>query len=541
MTYDIYGDEGIEWQNDNQSSCALNNLLATLGAQFTMFPTADPRLRVSREALSHLASELRDRYAALPELIIGADTRQQSGDFTLTYLFGLPRSTLYIIADVAIPAADPVFPSLAHHSCLAAWYEREVYDLLGLVPSQHPQLERLILPPCWPCSLYPLRKDAGLSVLMTDETGDVYQRSESATVARSLVVGPLQYEMDGPVQLHISIAGETITHLELQSAFTHRGLEQHFEQLPLRRSVALAECSVGDASVAHALAYCQTLETVAGVTVPPKAALVRVALLEIERIANHIAGVGAICAAAGFSLAQTQTLRLYEAILRLNERLAGHRLLRGMVIPGGVARDLSPEMFAELRTKLRQTREGFESVLSLILNNRQLLARIRTSGILTTADARALQTVGVVARASGIDADVRRDRPFAAYADLEFRVPVYQDGDTWARMMVRVDEVGQSLLLIEQVLSRLKPGAIQTPLLDHLPAYSSALGLVESWRGPVLYWVVTGHENSIFRCKIKEPSFVNWRTLCVAAQGQRLADFIPCLQSFGLSIAGHDL
>jgi Ni,Fe-hydrogenase III large subunit/Ni,Fe-hydrogenase III component G len=537
----MYGDEDIDWQNDGQSSHALDNVLAMLGAQLAMFPTVDHRLQVAREALPHLAGELRDRYGALPELIVGADTRQQSGDFTLTYLFGLPRSTLYIIADVAIPAADPVFPSLADHSCLAERYEREIHDLFGLTPRQHPQLERLILPPCWPRGLYPLRKDTSSSVLVTDDVGDPCQRSEGADARQTLVIGPLQHEMDGPVRLHLSIAGETITRLETQSAFTHRGVEQRFEKLPLWRSVALAECSIGDASVGHALAYCQALETVAGITIPPKAALIRVVLLELERIANHIAGVGTICTAAGFGLAQAQTLGLYEAMLRLNERLAGYRLLHGMVIPGGVARDLSPEAIAELRTKLRQIREGFDSVLTLILNNRQLLARLCTSGVLAAADARALQAVGIVARASGIDADVRRDRPFAAYADLEFRVSTYQDGDTWARMMVRVDEVGQALLLIEQALSRLKPGAIQILLPDNLPAYTGALSLVESWRGPVLYWVVTGQENSIFRCKIREPSFVNWQTLCTMAQGQHLADFIPCVQSFGLSIAGLDL
>jgi Ni,Fe-hydrogenase III large subunit len=151
-----------------------------------------------------------------------------------------------------------------------------------------------------------------------------------------------------------------------------------------------------------------------------------------------------------------------------------------------------------------------------------------------------MQIVGIPARASGIDADTRRDHPFAAYADLSPRIVVFTEGDVWARMMVRVEEVRESVQLILRALDRLPKGEIATSI-PQLPEGASAFGLVEGWRGPIWHWVVAGKNNSLTRVKVKDPSFANWSALNYAILKNIVPDFPLCNKSFNLSYAGNDL
>src|SRR5207247_2319307 len=159
-----------------------------------------------------------------------------------------------------------------------------------------------------------------------------------------------------------------------------------------------------------------------------------------------------------------------------------------------------------------KVRNDFNEVVAMALDSTLVLDRLHATGVLTNADARDLQVSGVPARASGIDADTRRDHPYAAYADLKFRVPVFHEGDVWARMMVRVEEVNESVELILQALEELPAGETRVPI-GRMPAGSSAFGLVEGWRGPIWHWVVAGEIDTLARVKVKDPSFSNWPAL----------------------------
>jgi Ni,Fe-hydrogenase III large subunit len=162
------------------------------------------------------------------------------------------------------------------------------------------------------------------------------------------------------------------------------------------------------------------------------------------------------------------------------------------------------------------------------------------TGILPPQAARDLGIVGLAARASGIDADFRRDHPHDAYEDLHFDVPVEQGGDVRARLMVRAREVEQSLGLLRQVLDRLPDSAIATALPDRLPADSSALGWAEAWRGPITHWVATDREGRLARVKITDPSYLNWPGLVLAVPGNIIPDFPVINKSFNLSYSGND-
>lgn len=501
---------------------------------------SEVRLTIGRDQIPTLADYLHANFRARPELILAEDTRARHGGYTLRYIFELEGTDAFVIASAIIPADEPTFPSLARRWYLASRFEREIHDLFGLVPVEHPDLRRLPLHPFWPADYHPLLKDAAPPVEFGDEGVPFSFRRVEGEGIHEITAGPVQAGIGEPGYFRFSLAGETIINLESRLYFVHKGIEKLFETMPLTRAVELAERISGDSSVAHALAFCQALESVARLTIPARAAYLRVVWLELERLYNHLADVGAICADAGFAVANAHTMRLREEALRLNARLTGHRLLRGAVVAGGIGCDLSAEQIKDTLATAARIVADFNEVVELALGNRLLLNRLRGIGCLTPRTAREMQVVGIVARASGVDADARRDHPFAAYAALPVRTPVFSEGDVWARLMVRIEEAREAVRLITRALNDIPPGEIARPL-PSLAAGVCAFGLVEGWRGPIWHWVVAGEKGLLARVKVKDPSFANWPALNYAILKNIVSDFPLVNRSFNLSYAGNDL
>jgi Ni,Fe-hydrogenase III large subunit/Ni,Fe-hydrogenase III component G len=498
------------------------------------------RVSVPREKLTGFADYLQDAAHARPELIVAEDTRFEGGGFTLRYIFALEGAAEFVIASVSVPAGDPMFPSLATRWYLASRFEREMHDLFGLVPAGHPDLRRLPLHQFWPAEYHPMLKDVTAREDFYDDGAPFPFRRVEGEGLYEITVGPIHAGIIEPGHFRFSVEGETIINLESRMYFVHKGIEKLFESAPLARGVQLAERVSGDSSVAHALAFCQAVEALAGVTIPPRAAYLRVVLLELERLYNHIADVGAICTDTGFAVANAHALRLREDLLRLNARLFGHRLLRSVLLPGGVAQDLAAAQSDDAQFSIARISADFAEIVGIATHNGLVLDRLRGTGRLSRQTARDLQVVGVAARASGIDEDARRDHPFAAYGDLLPRVIVHQDGDVWARLMVRVEEAREAARLIETALRGLPAGNLAEPL-EALAEGEGAFGLVEGWRGPVWHWVVAGNNNTLRRVKIKDPSFANWPALNYAILENIVPDFPLVNKSFNLSYAGNDL
>jgi Ni,Fe-hydrogenase III large subunit/Ni,Fe-hydrogenase III component G len=509
-------------------------------SQIEARPPRELRVAVPREKLIEFADHLRKRETARPELIVAEDTRSASGDFALRYIFALDHADPLIIATISVPAENPVFPSLATRWYLASRFEREIHDLFGLVPAGHPDLRRLPLHQFWPSDYHPMLKGTTVRQDFHDD-GEPYPfRRVQGEGVYEITVGPVHAGIIEPGHFRFSVEGETIINLESRMYFVHKGIEKLFESASLDQGLKLAERISGDSSVAHAVAFCQAVEALAGTMIPPRAAYLRVILLELERLYNHIADVGAICADTGFALANAHALRLREDLLRLNKRLFGQRLLRGALALGGVARDTSAEQIADARRTIERTIADFDEVVDLATHNGLVLDRLHGTGRLDTQTAREMQVAGLAARSSGIDEDARRDHPFAAYPALALRVVVHSDGDVWARMMVRVEEARESARLIASALAALPHGGTMTPI-NGLPEGEDTLGLVEGWRGPIWHWVVAGRNNSLRRIKIKDPSFANWPALNYAIHGNIVPDFPLVNKSFNLSYAGNDL
>jgi Ni,Fe-hydrogenase III large subunit len=242
----------------------------------------------------------------------------------------------------------------------------------------------------------------------------------------------------------------------------------------------------------------------------------------------------------GYAFGHAHCFRLRERLLRLNARLTGHRLLRGAVVPGGVTGPVASADLAAAAREVDDVVAEFLEIARLSLDNTMVLERLLGTGRLTLRTAREMQVVGLVARASGIDADARRDAPFAAYGALAPHVPVYESGDVWARTMVRIEETRQSAALIAEAARRAPDGpAAVTP--GPLRAGAHAVGLVEAWRGPIWHWVLAGGPSSLARVKIVDPSFRNWPALEYAVLNNIVPDFPLCNKSFNLSYSGNDL
>ncbi|HET9533330.1 MAG TPA: NADH-quinone oxidoreductase subunit C [Blastocatellia bacterium] len=498
------------------------------------------RVQIQREAIPQVADYLRDRFGARPELILAEDTRAARGAFTLRYIFELTGGDVFVIVSATVPASDRTYPSLATRWYLASRFEREIFDLFGLLPADHPDLRRLTKHQFWPADYHPLLKDSIVRSGFTDDGTPYPFRKVEGEGIFEITVGPVHAGIIEPGHFRFSVEGETIVNLESRLYFVHKGIEKLFETMPFTRGVELAERISGDSSVAHAVCFCQAVESLAGVVVPPRADYLRVVLLELERIYNHIADVGAISTDTGFAVANAHAMRLREVLLRLNDQLVGHRLLRGAVLPGGIRTDLTKHQLADLRSTLACIIADFDEVVEIALENNLLVDRLHGTGLLTTRTARDIQVAGLVARASGIDADARRDHATGAYSNLEIRVPVFSTGDVWARFMVRVEEVHEAFNLISRALDDMPEGKVLESI-EVLPEGESAFGLIEGWRGPVWHWVVAGSNNMLERVKVKDPSFANWPALNYAILKNIVPDFPLVNKSFNLSYAGNDL
>jgi len=487
-----------------------------------------------RAAVSDLLEKGHRLSAAFAE-----DRLWAEGCFYVYNVFEQPDSVEYLLLRTLVSDRHPVFPSLAAEIPALNWQEREIQDWFGLIAEGHPNPRRVALHDNWP-DVHPLRKDFAIDTVLPPFEGEqhVYRPTLGEGVFQ-IPVGPIHAGIIEPGHFNFAVAGEPILYLQLRMFYVHKGIEKRFEQLPVNPAVHLAESISGDSSFAHGVAFCQAIEQAAGVEIPERAKRMRTILLELERIYNHVADIGAIATDVGFVIANAHASRLREMILGLNEELTGNRLLRGMVCAGGVRRDWRWDQVEDLAAVLKTFEREFSDLMRIIETSDSTRDRLERTGILHPDKARDLGIVGVAGRASGVDRDVRRDHPYAAYGSVELRVPVYQEGDVLRRLQVRVDEIRQSLGVIRSVASARDHGPYRVSI-SPLPPDRCALSAVEGWRGEILHWIRTGPDNRLERCKIKDPSVNNWPALVEAVQGNIVPDFPVINKSFNLSYSGTD-
>jgi Ni,Fe-hydrogenase III large subunit len=308
----------------------------------------------------------------------------------------------------------------------------------------------------------------------------------------------------------------------------------------LEQAIKLAGRTSGDSTVAYAFAFARAAEAALEASPPPRAVYLRALMAELERLANHFGDIGAICNDASFSIMHAQTGILRERVLRVSDACFGHRLIRDVILPGGVGRDIAPEGPAQLDALLKEVRRVFPALIELYDNTASLQDRTVTTGIVRQDYARQFGAGGYIGRASGRDFDARRSLVYAPYDALSLEVPVLDAGDVNARVWIRIREVEQSLALIEQILDKLPAGAIQAPLAVNDVA-CEGMAIVEAFRGDVLVWLRLAPQARVARCHLRDASWFQWPLLESAVEGNIVADFPLCNKSFNCSYSGHDL
>ncbi len=485
-----------------------------------------PRLEVTREDWLGAASALSAGRLTLSGLW---------GDEDAVHMAVLAQEGPDRLAVLSLACPDGTFPSVGRLHAPAIRLERTVRDLYGLVPEDAPDLRPWLDHGRWGVR-HPLgrREPAPAG-------GDAYEfLPVEGEGLHQIPVGPVHAGVIEPGHFRFTVCGETVVRLEARLGYTHKGIEGLMRGAPLSRAVRLAGHACGDSTVAYALAFSRAAEAALGVEVPLRAQFLRALMAELERLANHLGDIGAICNDASFTLMLAHCGVLRERVLRAAEAVFGHRLMRGQIVPGGVAADLAGEGVAVLRALVAEIRSKFPELVELYDNTSSLQDRTVATGTLKAELARRFGAGGHVGRASGRDFDARRALAFAPYDRLAFEVPVFDEGDVNARVWVRIREVEQSLSLVERILDGLPGGEVAAPA-EPAGEVREGVAVVEGFRGDILAWLRLGADGTVERCHLRDPSWFQWPLLEAAIEGNIVADFPLCNKSFNCSYSGHDL
>jgi Ni,Fe-hydrogenase III large subunit/Ni,Fe-hydrogenase III component G len=457
---------------------------------------------------------------------IGCDDIARDGTLGIVHAFSFDRDDLFVCLRSHAPESDPTFQSLTPLLPSAGWSERECYDLLGMRFEGHPKPKKLILADDWPDGIYPLRKDVPHDLVPPAAENVAYVLDDAPPGTTTVPVGPFHPALHEPAHFAVYVDGETIKGCDYRGFMTHRGIEKLCStQVSYNEVPFIAERICGICGSVHATAYSQAVERAAGIVVPRRAEYIRTLMLEIERIHSHLLWLGVAGHLIGFDTVFMQAWRVREQIMWLCERLTGNRKTYGMIVIGGVRRDITPETAADIRGVLDTVESELAGLERAVEHDTAIHKRTKGVGTLSREDALKWSLVGPVARARGVDIDARRDHPYAAYDELKFDVPVFDGCDVWSTLLVRLVETFESIRIIRQVLDQMPAGPLLVECSDAIPPRHHAISVVEAPRGEAVHYVITGEENRPDRWRVRAPTYPNLQGVPAMLLNEQFADF----------------
>jgi Ni,Fe-hydrogenase III large subunit len=461
-----------------------------------------------------------------------------AGRRTLIGLWGEPRTVHMAtrgggeISVQSLACPRNTFPSVGARHAPAIRLERALCDLHGLradgALDARPWLDH---------GRWRVRHPLGGAIASSGPAAYEFLPAEGESL-HQIPVGPVHAGIIEPGHFRFTASGETVVRLEARLGYVHRGLEGLMLGADLQRAARLAGRACGDSTVAYAIAFAAAAEDALGVRAPPRALWLRALMAELERLANHLGDIGAVCNDAAFAMMHAHCGVLREQVLRAAQAAFAHRLMMDCVVPGGVSADLGGAAgVAAITALVRTVRERFPLLVALYDDTASLQDRTVDTGIVSNELVERFGAGGYVGRASGRAFDARKAFAYAPYDQLSFQVPTREEGDVNARVWIRIEEVGQSLSLVEQILAGLPQGASRVDL----PASSGeSMALVEGFRGDVFAWVGI-EDRKVAAVNLRDPSWFQWPLLEAAIEGNIVADFPLCNKSFNCSYAGVDL
>jgi Ni,Fe-hydrogenase III large subunit len=432
---------------------------------------------------------------------------------------------------LALPCPGGAFPSVGRGHAPAIRLERALADLTGLEPvgalDGRPWLDH---------ARWTARHPLGFRTAPLAASPYPFLPADGDSL-HQIPVGPVHAGIIEPGHFRFTASGETVVRLEARLGYLHRGLQARMRGADLALAARLAGRASGDSTVAYALAFARAAEAALSVEVPERAHWLRALMSELERCANHLGDIGAVCNDAAFSIMHAHCAALREQVLRCAQTAFGHRLMMDRVIPGGVAADLANEGRDALAGLLELIGKRLGLLIGLYDDTASLQDRTVGTGVARPEFAQRFGAGGFVGRASGRAFDARKAFPYPPYDGLDFETPVREEGDVNARVWIRIDEVRQSLGLIAQILEQTPQGPLAVPL----PGGSGeGAAMVEGFRGDVFAWVRLA-AGKLEDAWLRDPSWFQWPLLEAAIEGNIVADFPLCNKSFNCSYAGVDL
>jgi Ni,Fe-hydrogenase III large subunit len=428
------------------------------------------------------------------------------------------------------------FPSVGRFHPPAIRLERTICDLYGYRPADAPDRRAWLDHGQWG-----LRAPLGDRAAQPPRDPADYEfQAVHGHGLHQIPVGPVHAGIIEPGHFRFTANGETVARLEERLGYVHKGIDGLLTNADLAKAARIVARASGDSTVALGFAFSRAVEAALEVEAPPRAVVLRGVMAELERIANHLGDIGAICNDAAFALIHAHCGIFRERVLAASDAAFGHRLMMDCIVPGGIAHDITTGGDAAIVAALEDIAPRFDEIIALYDNTPSLQDRTCATGYVAPDLAKRWAAGGHVGRASGRDFDARRDLAYPPYRGLAFAVPLYTAGDVDARVRVRIDEVRASMRMIKDWLADIPAG----PVIAPLPQASSrreGIAVTEAFRGEVLVWLRLGEDGRVARCHVRDASWFQWPLLETAIQNNIVADFPLCNKSFNCSYSGHDL
>ncbi len=461
--------------------------------------------------------------------ITGTDLGQEANHIEALYHFceGAAVATLRVL----LPREGcPEIASVSDLIPVASFFERELGEMLGVTVVGTPDPSRLFLADDWPEGVYPLRKD-----FKPEQAAAVEGKAPEPGPAGSkfiVPIGPQHPALKEPGHFEFAVDGEIITSARMRLGYVHRGIEKATETRNWIQNLYLLERICGICSHTHTSAYCQGVEKLAQVEVPPRALAIREMVAGLERIHSHLLWLGVAAHEAGFDTLFMYSWRDRETVMNLLEELTGNRVNYSICALGGVKHDIDPEQIEAIHKALTYLEGRINYYLEVVTSDTAFLQRTRHIGTMTLEEARQFGALGPTARASGLKRDVRVDAPYGAYKMFPVSMITDERGDLEARCVVRLKELLVTCFTIRAIADNLPAGEIAVRFPRKVPA-GETVSRVEAPRGEAFYYIKSEGGESPTRLKIRTPSLCNWTSVLNKAVGHQLAD-VPML------IAGMD-
>ena len=407
-------------------------------------------------------------------------------------------------------------------------FERELHENVGLQYTHHPWLK-------------PMRYATNRADKSEKIENYPFYKVDSEEL-HEVGVGPIHAGIIEPGHFRFICNGEQIMHLEIQLGYQHRGIEQLFlQKKKILERATLAENIAGDTVVGHTTAFANLWESLCNHNTDYSLHYARTIALELERIAIHTGDLAAICADIAYQLGNAVYGRLRTPIINFFQEWGGNRLAKGLIRVGKINYPFTPELAHNLIEILNDYERDFNEITEKFFTLPSALSRLERTGVVSYDEVLEIGTVGMSARMSGLNRDIRLSHPSNLYNTIKHNPIIKNHGDVYSRTQIRREEIRQSITYIKQLLENV-PETKTNEAVSLIPTSNAfVISLVEGWRGEICHCAITNNKGELMLYKIKDPSHHNWMALAQAVRHNEISDFPICNKSFNLSYCGHDL